>query len=38
MWFQAGGGSDMMLYDANLGGIVSKEGIVDVFADFGNGR
>mmetsp|Transcript_17043 Transcript_17043/g.35573 ORF Transcript_17043/g.35573 Transcript_17043/m.35573 type:complete len:1400 (+) Transcript_17043:267-4466(+) len=33
-----GDGGDGLLYDANLGGIVSKQGMEDIYADFGNGR
>ena len=30
--------ADFLLFDTNLGGLVSKNGIVDKSADFGNGR
>jgi endo-1,3(4)-beta-glucanase len=30
--------SDFLLFDANMGGLVSKNGLMDKSADFGNGR
>jgi endoglucanase Acf2 len=38
MWLTGDDGSGRLVYDANLGGILSKEGIKDVFSDFGNAR
>ncbi|KAL3790673.1 hypothetical protein HJC23_009773 [Cyclotella cryptica] len=38
MWLAGDDGSGRLVYDANLGGILSKEGTKDVFSDFGNGR
>lgn len=36
--FLTGNVSDSLLFDANLGGIVSSDGLFDKGADFGNGR
>ena len=36
--FFSGGFSDALVYDANLGGLVSSHGLKDSHADFGNGR
>lgn len=38
MWLAGDDGSGRLAYDANLGGILSKEGMKDLFSDFGNGR
>ncbi|KAL3788862.1 LOW QUALITY PROTEIN: hypothetical protein ACHAW5_009219 [Stephanodiscus triporus] len=37
MWL-AGGSDERLVYDAQLGGILSKVGTEDINADFGNGR
>jgi endoglucanase Acf2 len=37
MWL-GGGGDERLVYDAQLGGILSKVGTEDINADFGNGR
>jgi hypothetical protein len=37
MWF-GGGSEERLVYDAQLGGILSKVGTEDINADFGNAR
>ncbi len=38
MWLVGDGGDRHLFYDVDLGGIVSKDGLTDVFSDFGNVR
>lgn len=38
MWLVGDGGVRRLFYDVDLGGIVSKDGLTDVFSDFGNVR
>lgn len=38
MWLVGDGSDRRLFYDVDLGGIVSKDGLKDVFSDFGNVR
>ena len=38
MWLVGDGSDRLLFYDVDLGGIVSKDGLKDVFSDFGNVR